>query len=118
MDHTGAIRLDPKNATAFHGRARVWAAKADYNRSLADFHEFMRLDPKNANPHERHAGASFMIQRVWMRFLCGGAGIGALAGLVFLLIGVIERRMSLTIGGLMACVVGSLIAGIVWRSEQ
>ena len=40
-----AIRLDPKMAQAFNGRAVVFGIKGEFQKALADVTEAMRLDP-------------------------------------------------------------------------
>src|SRR5204862_543460 len=45
-DFSEAIRLIPKNATAFNGRGKAYANKRDYDRAIADYSEAIRLDPK------------------------------------------------------------------------
>ncbi len=40
-----AIRLEPKMAQAFNGRAVVWGLKGEFEKALADASEALRLDP-------------------------------------------------------------------------
>jgi Tfp pilus assembly protein PilF len=40
-----AIRLEPKMAQAFNGRAVVYGLKDDFEKALADASEAVRLDP-------------------------------------------------------------------------
>jgi len=47
-DFDEAIRLDPKDATAFISRGVLWYAKHEYARSQADCDQGIRLDPKLA----------------------------------------------------------------------
>jgi tetratricopeptide (TPR) repeat protein len=51
-DYNEAIRLDPKFAIAFRGRALATAVlKKDYNGSIPDLTEAIRLDPKYASAY-------------------------------------------------------------------
>lgn len=55
VDHNEAIRLDPKDATAFHGRGNVYLdmsfRRLEYrDRAIADYNEAIRLDPSYALP--------------------------------------------------------------------
>ena len=43
-----AIRLDPKNATAWHDRGFAKKELGRYAEEIADYDEAIRLDPKNA----------------------------------------------------------------------
>ncbi len=45
--------------------------------------------------------------------LLGGAGVGAIAGLVPLFLGVRRGKTGLAVGGFLACVAGGLVAGII-----
>ena len=45
-DFNEAIRLDPKDATAFHNRGETWSLKMDNAKAIADYTEAIRLDPK------------------------------------------------------------------------
>jgi tetratricopeptide (TPR) repeat protein len=45
-EFTEALRLDPKNATAYSNRAYVYSGKGDTDRAIADLTEAIRLDPK------------------------------------------------------------------------
>ena len=47
-DYTKAIRLDPKDATAYYNRGNLWEAKGDYDKAIADYNEALQLDPKYA----------------------------------------------------------------------
>ena len=48
-DYNEAIRLDPKDATAYNNRGyRLSANKGDNDRAIADYDEAIRLDPKYA----------------------------------------------------------------------
>jgi tetratricopeptide (TPR) repeat protein len=42
-----AIRLDPKNITAYNNRGFAYRLKADYDRAIRDLDEAIKLDPKN-----------------------------------------------------------------------
>lgn len=42
------IRLDPKNAKAYHNRGWAWAIQSKFDRAILDYNESIRLDPKNA----------------------------------------------------------------------
>ena len=44
-DYDQAIRLDPKNASAFNNRGIVWFEKGDLDRAVADYNLALRLDP-------------------------------------------------------------------------
>ena len=37
------IRLEPRNAQAFHGRGSVWNGKDAYDKAIADYTEAIRL---------------------------------------------------------------------------
>src|SRR5262249_20392762 len=45
-DYDTAIRLDPKNAKAFYGRACARVRRDEDSKALADFTETIKLDPK------------------------------------------------------------------------
>ena len=45
-DYTEAIRLDPKDATAYDDRGNAWYAKNEYDKAIADYTEAIRLDPE------------------------------------------------------------------------
>ena len=47
-DYTEAIRLDPRGASAYAGRADAWRCARDYDKAIADYTEAIRLDPKDA----------------------------------------------------------------------
>ena len=51
-DFTEAIRIDPKNARAFHGRGVAWYYLADHAKAIADCTEAIRLDPKAIDPYK------------------------------------------------------------------
>ena len=42
-DYTEAIRLEPENAQAYHGRGSAYEAKGDHKRAEADFAEAKKL---------------------------------------------------------------------------
>lgn len=44
-----AIARDPKDVDAFRMRGRLWAARQDHGRALADFDQAIRLAPKEAD---------------------------------------------------------------------
>ena len=44
-----AIRLDPRNPSAFHSRGVAYWNKGDYDRAIVDYNEAIRIDPKNAD---------------------------------------------------------------------
>jgi len=50
-DYTEAIRIEPKNATAYNGRAWVYAyyLKTNYDQALADADQALKLSPNNAS---------------------------------------------------------------------
>jgi tetratricopeptide (TPR) repeat protein len=41
-----AIRIDPRNADAFGGRALVWSEKNELDKAIADLTEAIRLEPE------------------------------------------------------------------------
>jgi hypothetical protein len=47
-DYTEVIRLDPKNANGYFGRAWAYRAKREYDSAIADYSEVIRLYPKNS----------------------------------------------------------------------
>jgi len=47
-NYNEAIRLDPKNATAFSNRGNAYAEKGDTDRAIADYSEAIRLNYPNA----------------------------------------------------------------------
>jgi tetratricopeptide (TPR) repeat protein len=50
-DYDEALRLDPKNAGAYAGRAAAYLRKGNVDRALPDLNEGLRLDPKNSGVH-------------------------------------------------------------------
>jgi tetratricopeptide (TPR) repeat protein len=52
-----AIRLDPKEATAYNNRGSCYGAKGAYDKAIADFSEAIRLDPKYARAYSNRAQA-------------------------------------------------------------
>ncbi len=42
------ISKNPKDATAYRARGRVWQDRKEHDRAIADYDEALRLDPKNA----------------------------------------------------------------------
>jgi tetratricopeptide (TPR) repeat protein len=46
-DYTEAIRLNPKDDSAFYFRGEAYRQKADYDRAIADYTEAIRLNPKD-----------------------------------------------------------------------
>ena len=50
-DFGEAIRLDPKRADAYVGRAGAHESKGEYDEAVADCSEAIRLDPKLALGH-------------------------------------------------------------------
>ena len=46
-DLNEAIRLDPKDAGLFAGRAEIYWQLGEREKALADYQEAIRLDPKN-----------------------------------------------------------------------
>ena len=50
-DFSEAIRLDPKNTTAYAGRAASHLRKGNLDRGLADLNEGRRIDPKHVGIH-------------------------------------------------------------------
>ncbi len=56
-DYNEAIRLDPKNTTAYTSRAFAWGHKNEYDKAIADYNEVIRLDPKNAAAYSFRAFA-------------------------------------------------------------
>jgi lipoprotein NlpI len=59
QDFDEAIRLDPKNKTAFNNRGYVYAAKGQYRRAIQDYDEAIKLDPKLAIAFLNRGHASF-----------------------------------------------------------
>jgi tetratricopeptide (TPR) repeat protein len=57
-DYSEAIRLDPKNASAFYHRGYAYRS-TDYARAFTDFNEAIRLDPKNAFTFY-HRGSAYL----------------------------------------------------------
>ena len=47
-DFNEAIRLNPKEDTAWYQRGLTWNAQAKYEQALNDFNEAIRLNPENA----------------------------------------------------------------------
>jgi len=43
-----AIRLNPKNDTAFNNRGLVYFEKREYERAIKEFDESIRLNPRDA----------------------------------------------------------------------
>jgi tetratricopeptide (TPR) repeat protein len=56
-DISGAIHIDPKNATVYNDRGGVYGARGDYDRAIADFSEAVRIDPRNSNAYTSRADA-------------------------------------------------------------
>jgi tetratricopeptide (TPR) repeat protein len=50
-DYNEAIRINPRYATAFNNRGRLYQAMGDVERSLADYEEARRLEPDNPAYH-------------------------------------------------------------------
>ena len=46
-----AIRLNPKDDAAYHGRGNAYAAKGEHEKALSDLTEAIRLNPKNAEAY-------------------------------------------------------------------
>jgi tetratricopeptide (TPR) repeat protein len=69
-DYGEAIRLDPRNATAYYNRGKVWRAKGDYDRAIADDSEAIKLTPQDADAWNN---------RCYARALAGRDLAGALA---------------------------------------
>ena len=49
-DYTDAIRLDPKNDTAYDRRGDAYRAKGDFDHAIADYGEAIRLRSVHAPP--------------------------------------------------------------------
>ena len=49
-DLNRAIKLEPNDASAYMGRARIWRRKKEYKRARTDYSEVIRLDPTDASP--------------------------------------------------------------------
>ena len=56
-DHTEALRLDPKFATAYIGRGYAWQAKGENDKAIADYTDALRLDPKDAAAYNNRGRA-------------------------------------------------------------
>ena len=54
---TEAIRLDPKDASAYNNRGNAWSDSRQYDRAIADYTEAIRLDPKHAVAHNNRGNA-------------------------------------------------------------
>ena len=50
-DYNDAIRLDPRNAVAFHNRGIAWQDKHELDKALIDYTEAIRLEPKHSSPY-------------------------------------------------------------------
>ncbi|GHV49664.1 hypothetical protein AGMMS49579_02340 [Spirochaetia bacterium] len=50
-DYTQAIKLDPKDATAYNNRGYAYYNKNDYDRAFADYTQAIKLDPKDATAY-------------------------------------------------------------------
>src|ERR1043166_3658691 len=46
-DYAEAIRLDPNNVQALHGRGVVWRDKGDLDRAIADFSAAIAINPEH-----------------------------------------------------------------------
>ena len=46
-DYNEAIRLDPKDASAFYNRGHAWSDQEEYDRAIPDYSQAIRLDPKD-----------------------------------------------------------------------
>ena len=49
------IRLTPKDARAFYGRALAWKRKRNFARAIADFNSAIQLDPRYAAAYNERA---------------------------------------------------------------
>ena len=47
-DYNEAIRLDPKDASAFYNRGHAWSDQEEYDRAIPDYSQYIRLDPHAA----------------------------------------------------------------------
>ena len=45
MDYTEAVRLNPKDATAYRNRGVSYEKKGDYDKSISDYSEAIRVHP-------------------------------------------------------------------------
>ncbi len=112
-DYCEAIRLDPTDAFTYGKRGDAWFAKQEYNKAVADYDEAIRLESNQERYSIRRSRAESAAFGYWMWVLIGGVGLGALAGLVPLFLGVIKDKAWLAAGGFLACVAGGLIAGVL-----
>jgi tetratricopeptide (TPR) repeat protein len=62
-DYSEAIRLDPRNATAYYNRGKVWRAKGDYDRAIADAGEAIKLTPNDADAWNNRCYARALANR-------------------------------------------------------
>jgi tetratricopeptide (TPR) repeat protein len=58
-DLNEAIKLDPKDALAYHNRGMTYSDKSDLDRAIADHSEAIRLDPKYAPAYSGRGLAYF-----------------------------------------------------------
>lgn len=50
-DFTAWIETEPKSASAYHLRGRVYTDNYDYDRAIADFSREIEIEPDNANAY-------------------------------------------------------------------
>jgi tetratricopeptide (TPR) repeat protein len=56
-DFNEAIRLDPRNESAYYNRGLVRHLKKEYEKAIADYSEAIRLDPKFASAYDARGDA-------------------------------------------------------------
>ena len=62
-DYSEAIRIDPKDSTAYQYRGVAWRDKKEPVKALADFDAAIRLEPKGSGAHYGRAVILFLMRR-------------------------------------------------------
>ena len=57
MDLDQAVRLNPNHLNTRNNRGRVWLAKGELDKALADFEQALRTKPKHVNSHLNRGAA-------------------------------------------------------------